>query len=264
MMKMVNRPLGEAANASAERNTAMPELRRLMFFAVLLAVGLYLGIGLIVDLIVPRISTETEAKLFGSATFGLAVSKTPDDRLERAERILAELTKDKSVPALQYRLAIIVSDKPNAFAFPGGRIGVTTGLLDLLEEDVELAFVLGHELGHFRNRDHLRGMGRAIGVGVAYAVVFGGDMGNGSLSKIFQYILQRGYSRRQENSADHFGVDLVYRAYGKTDGIDELFKILHQAKDLPEWAYMFSTHPSPGDRIDKLQSYADELAAGDG
>lgn len=258
-MKMVQRPLGEAADVSAARNTAMPELRRLMFFAVLLAVGLYLGIGLIVDLIVPTISSEAEAELFGSVTFGVVASTNADARLERAEVILASLTADAGVSELPYQLFVIETDKPNAFAFPGGRIGLTTGLLDVLDEDIELAFVLGHELGHFYNRDHLRGMGRAIGVGVAYALVFGGEMGSGTLSKTFHYILQRGYSRRQEDSADYFGVDLVYRVYGRTDGIEKLFKLLRQVGDLPEWAYMFSTHPSPADRIENLQRYADEM-----
>lgn len=258
-MKMVNRPLGETADVSAARNTAMPELRRLMFFAVLLAVGLYLGVGLIVDLIVPTISSETEAKLFGSATFGVVASTNADERLDRAEVILTALTADRTISELPYKLFIIDNDKPNAFAFPGGRIGVTTGLLDVLEEDIELAFVLGHELGHFHNRDHLRGMGRAIGVGVAYAVVFGGEMGSGTLSRTFQYILQRGYSRRQEDHADHFGVELVYRVYGRTNGIEKLFELLRQEDEIPEWAYMFSTHPSPDDRIENLQQYADEM-----
>jgi Zn-dependent protease with chaperone function len=259
-MKIVNRRLRETADESSARHQAIPELRRLLIFVTLLAIGLYLTIGLIVDAVVPRISFETEAKLFGNRGIWPLKDEEDDERLGRVSKVLEALREDSAVPPLPYALMVIEHDKPNAFAFPGGTIGVTTALLDVLEEDVELAFVIGHELGHFYNRDHLRGMGRAIGVGLTYAILFGGEMGVKSLGNILQYVLQRGYSRVQEENADSFGVGVVFRVYGKTDGIEKLFEILEGKKDLPEWAYMFSTHPSPSQRIRDLKRYADELS----
>lgn len=258
-MKIVNRQLGKAADASAARHTAIPELRRLLLFAALLAIGVYFAVSLVVDMVVSGISFETEARLFDYKFLKHSVPTSEDERLERVRKILETLTKDETVPPLPYKLTAITRKEPNAFAFPGGTIGVTTGLLDELEEDIEFAFVLGHEIGHFHNRDHLRGMGRAVGVGVVYAILFGGQMGSSSLGNTFQYVLSRGYSRQQEDKADRFGVNLVSRVYGKTDGIDKLFKILQGKKHLPEWAYMFATHPSSSDRIANLKRYADEI-----
>lgn len=263
-MKIVNRRLEKTADESAARNSAFPELRKLLCLVVILAVAIYLSIGLVVDIIVAGISFETETRLFSTFSPKIFASKLgeiddDDERLHNVRVILDKFVALPDTPPLNYRLIIIHTEQPNAFAFPGGTIGVTEGLLKALKEDIELAFVLGHEIGHFHNRDHLRGLGRAIGVSLAYAVVFGGDLGNNNLGGLFRYVMDRGYSRKQETKADQFGVLLVQQAYGETEGIERLFEILEKSKDLPEWTYMLSTHPSPGDRIAKLNSYARKL-----
>lgn len=258
-MKIVSRQVRETADASAARGTAFRELRRLLLLALLLVVVLYFGISLLVDVGVGWISPATEAQLFGGAWLEKAMPATSDPRLARLETILAALAADAEVAARPHRLVVISAPEPNAFAFPGGAIGVTTALLDALEADIELAFVLGHELGHFQHRDHLRGLGRALGVGVALAVVFGGDMGAESVANVSHYVLSRGYSRAREEAADRFGVGLVYRTYGKTNGVDRLFQVLFDKAELPAWAYMLATHPSPDERIRQLETYAEQL-----
>jgi Zn-dependent protease with chaperone function len=259
-VKIVKRELRETADASAARGTGFRELRRLLFFAALLAIAIYLAVSVLVDLVVARISYENEARLFASLSPFHGIASTNDARLGNLQGILDALVADPEVPPLPYRLVVIPEEQPNAFAFPGGAIGVTTGLLAALEEDIEFAFVLGHELGHFHHRDHLRGVGRAVGVGVAYTILFGGQMGGDTLHGILRYVLDRGYSRRQEATADRFGVGLVHRVYGKTQGVDRLFQILEEKEEIPPWAYMFATHPSPERRIASLKAYADRLA----
>ncbi|MHC4120035.1 MAG: M48 family metallopeptidase [Planctomycetota bacterium] len=257
-MKITARDLGDSADVSSAKGTAFRELKTLLIATCILAVAVYLAVGLIVDTLVPCISYKREAKLFS----GLArhIGKADSDRLEQAKSILDVLIKDPNVPPLPYRVVLITEDQINAFAFPGGTIGVTEGLLDNLHDDISLAFVLGHELGHFRHRDHLRGIGRAVGVGVSYAILFGGQMGNESMGTILSAVLRRGYSRRQERHADHFGIDLVFRTYGRTEGVDELFRLIEIKDDMPAWCYMFATHPQPKTRIQELKRYADQLA----
>ena len=258
-MKIVKKSLGKTADVSSARRSGFRELRKLLAAVVLLAVSLYFAIGLTVDAVVARISFEKEDALFGSGTFFTRNQKSADPRLKRAQSILSTLVSDTQVPPLKYRLKYLENDEMNAVAFPGGAIGVTQGLLDALEDDIALAFVLGHELGHFYNRDHLRGIGRAVGVGIVYAIVFGGQMGDDNLGNVFHSMLQRSYSRRQEEKADRFGLELVFRIYGKTDGLDRLFRILEDKEDMPCWAYMFATHPSPKSRIMDLKKYAERL-----
>jgi len=73
---------------------------------------------------------------------------------------------------------------------------------------------------------------------------------------MIEFVFQRGYSQEREKGADRFGLELVYSKYGKVDGVDRLFQILLDEHTLPGWAYMFSTHPSPRERINDLKSYA--------
>lgn len=259
-MRIVNRQPEQTADISGARGTAFAELRRLLLFVAALAVAAYLLVGLLTDLAVSRISVQAEARLFGHLSFLPEAGAADDSRLERPRRLLDALVRCPEVPALPYRLVLIDDATPNAFAFPGGTIGLTSGLLDALDEDIALAFVLGHELGHFRHRDHLRGVGRALGFGTACALLFGGGSGAEALGSAMHLALQRGYSRGQEVAADRFGVLLVHRVHGRTDGVDQLFKILGQEEtNLPGWAYMLSTHPAPGERIRDLAEYAAEL-----
>lgn len=258
-MKIVNRQPVKTADASSNRGQMWSELRRLTFYAALLVVVVYFSIGGLVDLIVPTISSEREAALFSRWNPGGTPSPETAKQLEPAQEILNRLVQDPAVPKLPYRLALFENPQPNAFAFPGGTIGLTSGLLDALDDPIALTFVLGHELGHFQQRDHLRGFGRSVGTGVAFAILFGGEMGNSQFADTFTFILSRSYSRDQEEGADLFGLGLVYRTCGETEGCDLLFQKLRQSSTAPDWAYMLSTHPSPGDRIEQLATEAKRL-----
>ena len=225
---------------------------------LVLLIALYFLIGITVDLFVSGISFETETRIFKNFQPGGNQDKNAPykEAFDKAESILEKLKGRPSVPPLPYRIMLMEHEDPNAFAFPGGTIGVTTGLLAALDEDIEIAYVLGHELGHFHNRDHLQGMGRAIGLRIIMAMVFSSGAGAESFGNMMEFVFNRGYSQDRENKADRFGLELVYAIYGKTEGVDHLFRILQEKDRLPKWAYMFSTHPSPQKRIDNLKAYA--------
>ncbi|MDM8514903.1 M48 family metallopeptidase [Desulfobacterales bacterium HSG16] len=255
-MKIVNQKLDEkASDVSSARGTALLELRNLTVMVCLLAAGIFFGIGSVVDVLVSKISFETEVRLFGSMSLAIEKEKNEDIYIKRAETILEKLKKNSDIPPLNYRLVMIDIKEPNAFAFPGGTIGVTRGLMNQLNDDTAIAFVLGHEIGHFHNRDHLRGFGRSVGMAIAYGIIFGGRMGDSSIGNILNLVLQRQYSRQQEDKADQFGVELVCRAYDNVETIDKLFKILEEQDKMPKWAYMFATHPDPKSRVQKLKQY---------
>jgi predicted Zn-dependent protease len=258
-MKIVNRQPVKTADASSNRGQMWSELRRLTLYAALLVIALYFLIGLTVDRIVPSITPEREAALFSHFQPENESRPETTEQLEDAQKILDQLILDPAVPDLPYRLIVIENKTPNAFAFPGGTIGLTSGLFDLLDNPAALSFVLGHELGHFQQRDHLRGLGRAIGVSVAFPILFGGEMGNQQFASTFTHILSRSYSRDQEEGADRFGLGLVFRMNGETDGCDQLFRMLHESDDIPTWAYMLSTHPAPKQRIKLLQIESERL-----
>lgn len=262
-MKFVQRDMGKSSEASAGEGGQLRELGKLTLWALGLILAIYLIVGFVVDAVVPGISPETEAKLFGGfmPKMGVTAATSPEMQadFDRIEAILLRLSAHPDVPKLKYQVFIMPDTDPNAFAVPGGGIGVTQGLLDKLEDDVSLAFVLGHELGHFHQRDHLRGMGRGIGMSVCFAIIFGNSSGGDVLAGNTMTLMNRRYNRGQEDGADRFGVMLVNYAYGHTRGVERLFEILAAEDTLPRWAYMMSTHPDSGKRVEALRAYAAEL-----
>ncbi len=259
-MKFVQRDLGEAADISAGQKGRGKEFVKLVAWTLLLVLVIYLVVGLVVDLVVANISVATEKNLFAALTLlppgKIIATSTPG---KRAAAILQKLATHAEVPPLDYRLIVIDDKNPNAFAFPGGMVGVTSGLLEAMEDEIALAFVLGHELGHFKNRDHLRGLGRALGFSICYALIFGGNEGGELLGGNVLTLMDRKYSRSQEEAADAFGLRLVYDKYGKLEGTSRLFEILQDQEKYSRLTYMFSTHPAAADRIQRLKAYAAKL-----
>ena len=84
-------------------------------------------------------------------------------------------------------------------------------------------------------------------------------MGNQQFANTFTHILDRSYSRDQEEGADRFGLGLVFRTIGETEGCDQLFKVLQDTDKIPDWAYMLSTHPAPEQRIELLRLESERL-----
>ena len=132
---------------------------------------------------------------------------------------------------------------------------MTEGLLQQVESQNELAFVLGHELGHFRNRDHLRALGRGIALSLFFTVTSGSDV-SGLGIKVSDLAL-RGFSRKQELAADSFGLDVVNAQYGHVSEAWRLFERWDtEDGTLLDIATYTSTHPQPDDRIGKLEQLA--------
>ncbi len=151
----------------------------------------------------------------------------------------------------EFRVAVTDAEAPNAVALPGGLIVVTTGLLSVVDSENELAFVMAHELGHYRNRDHLRQMGRSA----ALEFVFGLIGGHGNFGSIWGDLTTRGFSREQEREADRFGLALSYRKYGHVGDTSRFFQRLRASSGLEGY---LSTHPHPDERIAALHRQAQE------
>jgi predicted Zn-dependent protease len=182
------------------------------------------------------------------------VSVDSDDaRLEELQRLTDRLSRQWPESPYEYTVQIADSNELNAMALPGGLIIVTSGLLDAVESENELAFVLGHEMGHFSNRDHIRGLGRGVVLSIFIAVISGSD-GGVNLGSSLSDLTLRGFSRGQEEDADEFGLAIVNSEYGHVASSWRFFERLSD-KELGLATYL-STHPSPGDRVNQLIEHA--------
>jgi predicted Zn-dependent protease len=244
-----------------------PLREALVLVAGIAGVGLaiFVVIALAVELLVPRIPPSFEARIFSGSWIADALvaenAGAVDPRAERVAELLDRLAQHWPENPYALRVAIQEESTPNAVAFPGGFIVVTSGLLEQAESENELAFVLGHELGHFRNRDHLRGIGRGLAFAlVVSALGLGGSGGAAQLAALSGQLAERGFGRDQEADADRFGLGLVQEEYGHVAGTWEFFERLPEPDGAleKEIVHYLATHPLNEDRIEALRALARE------
>lgn len=258
-MKFVQKSLGKAAEISSGQSDAVWDYVRIGLILLTGFIALNLLVWMVLEVGIRTISLEEESEWFSF------MRELADSSQEEAPvpplywNVLTKLCQHPEIPSLPYRLMVIEETQPNAFALPGGVITITTGLIEAVGNDeITIAFLLGHELGHYKNRDHLRGLGRAILLGTCLQGL--SSYGNSGIpAQLIHQAVLNTYSRKQEESADQFGLTIVYDCYGQADGALKLIQMLHDGVDLPEWAYMFLTHPAPGKRIQLMKDILSKL-----
>jgi len=188
------------------------------------------SLGLLVDWAAGCISPEMEAVIFSSMQVsGAAVFDKEKDDLRQLElqRLMDKLGRCNEVGyPLQVNMA--QSKAANAFAFPGGRIIVFEGLLDTVDSENGLAFVLAHEMAHFKNRDHLRGMGRGLVFTALSALLTGAGSDLTQLIAPALGIGQAQYSQEREALADKLALETLHCCYGHVGGATEFFEAMQE------------------------------------
>lgn len=169
-------------------------------------------------------------------------------------------------PDMPYSFRAVNANYINAYAFPGGSIGMTRGLLVETENEAELAGVLGHEVGHVAARHAAEQAGKTM---VAQAVVAGGAIYAGSkqaglgnvvagLGSLGAGALLAHYSRDHEREADQLGMEYMTRSGYNPDGMAGLMDVLRtQNQTQPStMELMFSTHPPSEERYETARRRA--------
>jgi predicted Zn-dependent protease len=229
---------------------------------VLIIVAVLLGFAvLVVDRLVFYLPPSWEASVFPEfdALQKVPTSKTEIVRKRNLEGLLERLLMHWPEHPEALRVGLLDSPQPNALAFPGGLILVSSGLLDLVESENELAFVLGHELGHYHGRDHIRSLGRGLALGLILTAI-GQSGGAAELVALSGQLTSRSFSREQESSADAFGLALVATEFGHVAGATDFFEKLPAPDSLLErsLATYLATHPMSDDRVKEMEQLADD------
>ncbi len=170
--------------------------------------------------------------------------------------------------SVAWETAVFTDKEPNAFALPGGKVGVNTGIFTVARNQDQLAAVLGHEIGHVIARHHeeriTRQMGAQAGLGVLGALA-GARYGDGAASTVNQLggmTAQAAFllpgSRTQESEADVVGQRLMAQAGFDPRQAVGLWQNMMAASGgrSPQW---LSTHPDPANRIRELERDAPTL-----
>lgn len=182
-----------------------------------------------------------------------------DPRLQSyVNRVGRWIASHSERPHLPWRFGVIDTPGVNAFATPGGYILVTRGLYEALENESQLAGVLGHEIAHVLKRHHIVGMqkkGMLQGL-ASGAQAFTGSRGNTLLAdmgkNLVSEVIVSGLDKSDEFEADHLGVVLAARAgYSPYGLVQVMHKLQARASD-PSLGLLFSTHPHPSERLAQL------------
>jgi predicted Zn-dependent protease len=172
----------------------------------------------------------------------------------------------REIPNAQWEFVVFDSPTVNAFALPGGKVGVYTGLIKLSASDDEIAIVMGHEIAHVTSRHGAERTSQNyafIGVGLAAAVAMETQhvdpakrnlaLAAYGLGATVGYMLP--YSRLHENEADSVGLRFAAGAgYDPRAGATFWRKMAAQGGAKPP--EFLSTHPSDSTRIANLQALA--------
>jgi predicted Zn-dependent protease len=183
-----------------------------------------------------------------------------DDELQRYVNAIGQrLARGSHRSQLQWHFAVVDQPAVNAFALPGGYIYLTRGILPFLDNEAELAGVLGHEIGHVTARHSAASYSKATGAGVGLALLgifVPSTRPLQGVAETAMSVLFLKHGRDDELQADRLGADYSAKAGWDPNGIAGMLTTLARIdeatgsrKGVPNW---LSTHPAPADRVQQV------------
>ena len=201
----------------------------------------------------------------GEAAFAQYKSKTPVSQNSkaraRAYRVANKLRPVINLPGARWEFEVFEDSSVNAFALPGGKVGINTGLLNIAVTDGQLAAALAHEMAHVTSNHAQARIQNNQMITLGCALV-GGVLGGVAGGQQLEEIAQKGgqiafgltFSRTQELEADRVGTIFMARAgYDPAEAIALWERMGAQSRSAtPEF---LSTHPVSATRIQKLREF---------
>ena len=174
--------------------------------------------------------------------------------------LLVQSTIAKKSP-WKFQFHLLADDETvNAFALPGGQIFITLGLYDKLQNEAQLAGVLGHEMGHVIERHTAEQMakdrlGQSLVMAAGTAVSQDNSRTPYMIAAFVNQMIQLRYGRQDESEADEWGLKLMSQAGfdpNEMIGVMEVLKASGGAGHQPE---IFQSHPNPDLRMQQIREY---------
>jgi predicted Zn-dependent protease len=180
--------------------------------------------------------------------------------------------------SFDYRIRVVATPDVNAFTFGGGYLYVYAGLLALMNNEAQLAMVLGHEVAHVAESHVPEGIRAQAGINIlgqlaGQAVAESGELSAEALQAAYSYSMNaavNGHGRRQEREADELGLQyLVEAGYDPQEGVRAFEQLLQEFGDPDALrAFFYSDHPRTEDRLRRTtrlieSEHADALSAPD-
>lgn len=206
-----------------------------------------------------RLGLES-APMMASKMGGEVSASDPHSKaVQEVGNILVTNTIAKKSP-WKFKFHLLADDETvNAFALPGGQIFITVGLLNKLQNEAQLAGVLGHEMGHVIERHTAEQMAKNQ-LGQALVIAAGSAASDSSqtpymIAGFVNQMVQLRYSRKDESEADQWGIQLMSEAGFDPREMIGVMKVLKESSGHGHSVEMFQSHPNPDLRMEQINEY---------
>lgn len=256
--EVVFTPKHSVGNHNISKTHPLAELTKLLLGLGAVLLVCFFCLGIVTDYLVER-HYDSLYSLFKKSpnlfVSSMKLQLEPPSSLDsiRVKSVFDKLVSSSQLKDRDYQVYVANSAEFNAYAFPGGHIVVLSGLLNAIESDQELAFVLGHEIAHQENKDSFRALGRSLALLTISAFLSGSDStASGMFAEISNFANSR-YSQAQEQAADELGLELLRGAYPNTSGAIEFLERA-ESRELGFEKYILRrSHPLTKDRIKNVR-----------
>ncbi|HTP42725.1 MAG TPA: M48 family metallopeptidase [Nitrospiria bacterium] len=183
--------------------------------------------------------------------------------IDLVERVGRRIAAAADRPDYKWEFTLVENKTPNAFALPGGKVVVYTGILPITRDETGLAVVLGHEVAHALAHHGAERMSTGLiteigAVGVA-AVLGGNPETAKAVEAAFGIGVMLPFSRAHESEADHIGIHLMAKAgYDPRQAVD-FWKRMEAASKGGKPTEFLSTHPSDEHRVEQIEAWMPEV-----
>ncbi len=164
---------------------------------------------------------------------------------------LVDLVTDAAALKMPIRTGVLSTPVPNAFALPGGKVYLLSGLLARAENPDEIAGVLAHELGHLKHRDGTRNLIYNGGASFLIGLLFGDVTGSSALIFASRSLVTASYSREAEQNADGFAIEVMHALGRPTKPMGELlFRVT--GREVDKSLSILASHPLSEERLKRM------------
>ena len=165
------------------------------------------------------------------------------------------LTQVSTKPNIPWQFIVLDTDAVNAFAAPGGFVHITRGALALIQDEAELAGVLGHEIIHVTEQHTIRAIQKSKSIQMGTNETLSGNAAllNKVADNIYLDLIEKGFGRGEENESDEKGVVLANKVGYAPQGLHRfLTRLQERNKSATEKRGLFASHPETTERLTRL------------
>jgi beta-barrel assembly-enhancing protease len=215
---------------------------------------------------------EIEIARGNAAQFDAQTTFVDDARLDAYLNEIVQRLAAHALPRpFEYRLKVVSDGNINAFTFGGGFLYVNAGLLARMENEAQVAMVLGHEIAHAAESHVTEGMQADAGINLlgqlaGQAAAATGRIDSEVLAQTYQYSMSaaiNGHGRQQESEADELGLEYMFMAgYDPREASGTFEALLKEYGDASKReAFFYSSHPRNEERMARADAWAEANAA---